>query len=117
MSLEQKDNAMAHYLQEPSKNGATRLIATSVELDELSSAYPALWEHLSETAWESGAPRTTSTLTIFVEEGLVKLCLRDRAAGRTAWASGKSMVKAWMALEAALEDDSAEWRKDRPTRK
>lgn len=104
---------MARFLQEPSKNGAGRLIAGSVELCELAVAHPALWEYISECQWESGQPRVTSTLMLFVEEGLVKLCLHDRAAARSAWVSGRSWTSSLGSLEQVLAGGSVEWRKDR----
>lgn len=108
---------MARFLQEPSKNGAAQIIGSAAEIDEWCVSYPGVWEHLSETSWESGAPRVTSTITVFVEEGLVKICLRDRALFKTAWVSGRSILKALGALETGLEAGSLEWRKDRATKR
>lgn len=104
---------MAQYLQEPSKNGAGRLIAGTPEMCAIAAAHPALWEHLSECVWESGQPRVTSTLMVFVEDGLVKLCLHDRASARSSWVSGKTLSGALGVLETQLEQHSVEWRKDR----
>lgn len=104
---------MAQYLREPGINGVARTIDSEVALCGLSSSYPGLWEHLTETAWPSGKSRMTSTLLIFVEEGLVKLCLNDRSATRTAWVSGRTLTEALEHLNSGIEGDSLEWRRAR----
>lgn len=108
---------MAQFLQEPSVNGAGRVISQAVAVCSFATEYPALFEHLTETAWPSGKARVTSTLTIFSEDGVVKLCLKDRSSLRTAWASCRTVSEAFRALEAGLEGDSLEWRRDRPLKK
>lgn len=104
---------MARYLQEPEKTSAAALLSQGVELCEIATGHPAVWEHLTEVAWGSGAKRQTSTLMLFVEDGLVKLCLHDRAQGRSCWCSGASLTKALQALEAGLEGRTVEWRRDK----
>jgi hypothetical protein len=113
----QEDSEMAQFLQGPPREGAARHISKAVEVCALSSTYPALWEHLTESAWESGQVRITSTLMIFVEDGLVKLCLHDRSFGRTAWVAKPSLTAALESLEEGLEGDSVEWRRARQPRK
>jgi hypothetical protein len=73
--------------------------------------YPCLWEMLVTDHWEDGTPRTLSTLTIFVDDDQVKLCLNDRAQGLTGWASGSSVEEALKALESGLKEDTIEWRR------
>jgi len=113
--LVQKERQMAQFLHEPSKGGAERLIQQSVEMCAMATSYPAVWEHLTESAWASGKPRTTSTLMVFAEDGLFKLCLHDRSSGRTAWLSGPSLTAALISLERGLEENTVEWRKDKGT--
>jgi len=104
---------MARYLLEPPAGGAARVIANEVAVCDLAAMHPALWEHLSETSWGSGKTRVTSTLMVFVEEGLVKLCLHDRALGRSCWLSGPTLTKVLVSLDLALQGDTVEWRRDR----
>lgn len=73
--------------------------------------YPTLWEYLTTTRWEDSSPRMTATLTVFVEDGVVKLCLADRAMSRTGWCSGKTFLEALEAVEGALRLDRMEWRR------
>jgi len=109
---------MARYLQEPGKNGSEAVISSAAMIDDWSSLHPAIHDHLTEVQWESGRPRVTSTFLVFFEEGLFKICLRDRSSLRTAWVSGKTFTSACEALEVALEAGTVEWRKERsPSRK
>lgn len=108
---------MAQFLQEPSKNGAEAVIASAVQMCEFSTRFMALFEYVSESAWPSGRPRQTSTLMMFVEDGLVKLCLHDRALQRSLWVSGDSWESALTGMEVQLSSGKCEWRKDKPGRR
>lgn len=77
----------------------------------MEGTFPSIWEYLSTDAWPDGSARQSSTLTIFVEGGRVKVCLSDRENDRSAWASGESLEEAAMSLERALGQDTVEWRK------
>jgi hypothetical protein len=78
--------------------------------DDLAIAYPGIWEHLAMTRYPDGSPRVLSTVTLFVDAGLVKACLNDRDQGLTAWASGVSLRAVLLALEAGLCNDTLDWR-------
>jgi hypothetical protein len=71
---------------------------------------PGLREMLSESHFPDGATRLTATLLMFVEDGVVKVCLNDRDQGCAAWASGASLCDCLEALEAGLQGDSLQWR-------
>lgn len=73
-----------------------------------------LCEYMTAGAWDDGQPRETSTLMVVAEEGLIKCCLNDRALGRSLWRSGATMDAALDALEAALVDPRADWRRRAP---
>jgi len=72
---------------------------------------PAVFEYLSGDRYPDGTPRERSTMTTFVEEGCVKVCMSDRDQARTLWRSGKSLEDVLLALEVALQDGSADWRR------
>lgn len=74
-------------------------------------AHPLLWEMLTQDQWEDGTPRKLATLTIFLDEGLIKLSLNDRAQGLVGFVTGPSVEEALRTLEAQLKDDRVEWRK------
>lgn len=77
---------------------------------------PAVVEYLTAAAWPDGEVRETSTLLMFAEEGGLKLCLSDRAQGRTLWRSGESIESCVKALEEALKGGQADWRRSRQQR-
>jgi hypothetical protein len=77
---------------------------------QFAEAHPNLAAFLRDTVYEDGSGRRTSTLTVFVEAGRVKLCLSDRDLNRTAWGTGDTLEDALAGLELALESGSADWR-------
>lgn len=76
------------------------------------SEFPGLWEYLTLTKFPDGAPRQTATLMVTMDDGTFKGCLNDRANGRSAWVSSRSPTGLLHVLEARLQEDSLEWRKN-----
>lgn len=74
-------------------------------------AYPQVFAYLADTAWEDGSSRETATLTVFVEEGVFKACLNDRATGRSGWVSGATFTGVLKSLESGLVSDDLAWRR------
>ena len=66
---------------------------------------------MSVDQFEDGAPRATSTLLIFAEEGRLKGCLNDREEERSTWAVSDSFEGILACLDGRLRDGTAEWRK------
>jgi hypothetical protein len=75
--------------------------------------YPILWSYLTQTKWQDGSPRLTSSLLVFSDDGVLKAMLRDRDAGLCLWVAGGTMSGLFDALEAAVSDSKADWRQDR----
>jgi len=50
-------------------------------------------------------------MTVCVDDGMVKICMNDRARRRSAWVSGVSVANALDAAEAFLAEGKAGWRK------
>lgn len=73
-------------------------------------AFPATWEYLSVDTHKDGSSRHTSSLTIFVDEGLLKCCLSDKEAGEVAFWSADSWEELLTALEADLAAGQGDWR-------
>lgn len=67
-------------------------------------------EHLTEAVWDDGKPRVTSTLTVFVEDGCLKVSLNDRDQCRSLYASAESVQGAIKAIEEALATGATDWR-------
>lgn len=76
----------------------------------LKREYPTLYEYLSLTRYEKGESRVTSTLLIFVENGVLRICLNDRDNNRSVFFTGETLECALASLEAALLSDRVEWR-------
>lgn len=74
---------------------------------------PTLWEFLSAKAWEDGTERETGTILVFVEDGLVKVCLCNRDTGHVAFVSAKSFSGALESVEKHLAADTVDWRLSR----
>ena len=73
-------------------------------------AVPGVREMLVESRYPDGSNRLNSTLLLFVEAGVVKVCLHDRDQGQTAWASGAGVGDCLEALEAGLQGDTLNWK-------
>lgn len=72
--------------------------------------HPLLYEHLTSEKWEDGAARETSTLTIYLDSGLWKVCLNNRAEKLTAWLTAETWGKMLDGLEKGLADGTLDWR-------
>lgn len=72
---------------------------------------PGLMEFLTVDSYPDGEVRQRSTLLVFVEEGVVKVCLNDRAEERSLWRSAASMEDCLLELETALQSEGTDWRK------
>ena len=77
----------------------------------LMTSLPAVFEFLSSDRYPDGSPRERSTMTVFVEDGVVKVCLSDRDQARTLWRSARTLEDVLLALELSLQDASADWRR------
>lgn len=75
------------------------------------SITPGVVEYLTAVSYPDGSSRERSTISVFLEDGVVKACLSDRDQARTLWRSGPSVEDALMALEAAVVDGTADWRR------
>lgn len=74
---------------------------------------PSLWAYLTQSAWEDGTPRLTSSLLLFEQDGFLKVMLRDRENGLCLWVAAPNLSSAFAAVELALSDPTVEWRLDR----
>ena len=74
------------------------------------SRYPALGEYLTLTTCDDGSVRQTSTVLLFQEDGLIKLCINDRDLSRSAFVSGHDLESAFQKLEEGLVTGDLDWR-------
>jgi len=78
--------------------------------DDFLASYPTLQDHLKSSRYDDGSVRVTSTLMIFSDSGVLKICLNDRDNQRSCFVTGGCLKEALDNLEAGLCSDSLEWR-------
>lgn len=71
---------------------------------------PLTLEQLTATTYDDGSRRQTATLSIFVDEGQLKLALHDRTESRSIFLTGDTLTGLLDALEMELEDPLPDWR-------
>jgi len=86
-----------------------------LQADRFWEGYPAIWEYLACGRYPDGSARQRASLTVFVEDGLIKLCLSDRDCERTAWGGSDEMLDALAGLDRALQEGHVQWRRKPPT--
>jgi len=74
------------------------------------SGLPTLLSYLTDDKYEDGSPRQRSTLTLFIEEGMVKLALNDRQEHASLYLAAEGLGTALEALESKLEAGTGDWR-------
>jgi hypothetical protein len=79
--------------------------------EEWANSLPLLVEYLCSQKYDDGSKRERSTVTLFVEDGSVKLALNDRGEKRSLYVSSDSVDGAFSLLELALAADHPPWRK------
>lgn len=84
-----------------------------IDAGDWKGRYPALVEYMTQCAWGEGEARLTSTVLLFVEDGVWKVCIRDRDQSQVAFFAGKTPAEALAAAERSLASGSAEWRAQR----
>lgn len=71
---------------------------------------PAIRDYLSLEKHDDGTPRDRATLLVFLEAGMVKVCLSDRSESASFWKAGQDVLDIVTAMEADLQAGRAEWR-------
>jgi len=71
---------------------------------------PLLVEYLTSSRYEDKTPRTTSTLTLFVDAGVLKMALNDRDANASLYVTGEALSDCLEALEKQLNEQKPDWR-------
>lgn len=80
---------------------------------EFTKRFPTLWEYLTLSTFDDGSSRKTSSLSVFTQDGDVKVILRDKDAGECLFVTADGVLAAFAVLELKLLDPQADWRKDR----
>lgn len=77
----------------------------------MARTHPHLYEHLTATEFDDGGAREVSGLTIFVDDGVLKVALNDRSEQRSAYVTADTVGEALDTLERQLAEDMADWRR------
>jgi len=72
--------------------------------------HPNLSEMLTAIQYADNAPRTTSTLLVFCENGILRGCLNDRDNNRSAFFTAQTVGDLFQTIEDALASGRADWR-------
>jgi len=78
--------------------------------DEFAALYPTVVDYLVSSKYDDGSARSRSSVSLFVEDGCVKLSLNDKDTRRTLYVASQSVDEAFKTLEAALQVDNPPWR-------
>lgn len=72
--------------------------------------FPETYAYLCDREYEDGSVRATATLLIFVDNGVLKLCINDRDNNRSAFVDCATFAGLLHALEDGLASGSLDWR-------
>lgn len=73
--------------------------------------FPLLWEHLVTNCYDDGSSRKTSTLLIFIEGTVLRMCLNDRDNNRSSFTTSETFADCLTELEARLAKKTMEWKR------
>jgi len=76
---------------------------------------PAIFEFLTCSKWDDGAPRKLGTLTLFFEAGRWKAWVNDKDGSRSACVTASSVEDLVVNIESGLMSGSLDWRAARPS--
>lgn len=79
-------------------------------LAEFGDDMPLLYEMFTTEEFENGDKRVPSSLSVFYDEGVLKLCLNDKQEGLCTFVTCSSVLEGLLALEMGLGEDRLDWR-------
>lgn len=93
-------------------NGPTKppAVGTGFSDKEFEKEFPYLAAFLLQTTWADKSERLPGTITVFVQDGQMKLCVNDRDLNRSAFVTAPTWAMLIQITEDKLSDDSLEWR-------
>jgi hypothetical protein len=97
-------------MKKPVKHVDVSAGRTPMPDEEFAHAYPYLTEHLCNEKYDDGSKRQRSSVTLFCEDGSVKLSLNDRTESRSLYVSSDTLQGALALLESACCADAPPWR-------
>jgi hypothetical protein len=110
MKSEIEEQEVSQMIRRPKPGERCGPVESPFNDAEFKQRYPTLAAYLVETAYEDRAPRTTSTLLIFCENGILRMCVNDRDNNRSVFFTSECVEGLLMAAENALCSQTADWR-------
>lgn len=112
MTIAERRASLVSYLKRVvAGNGVPK--ASAAEDTSFKSQFPAVYEYLTSTVYPDGSVRRTSSISVFVEDGLWKAALNDRDQDLVLFVAESSFQALLEALELLLQEDQVPWRKSK----
>jgi len=98
-------------MKKPTMQDPTSRLPGSCPDQSIVQACPLLHEYLVCTCYEDNSPRERSTISLWIEDSKVKVCLNDKNCKRSLYRAGDTVLEAIESLEEALADEATcDWR-------
>jgi hypothetical protein len=91
------------------KEGSSGVQASTDDRDAFALSFPSLYRFLAELR-KKGHQMTSGTMTMFVEDGVYKLCLNDRPLDRSAFVAGNALAETFRIANDQLRTETVRWR-------
>lgn len=101
------------YLKKLAEAAKKRRVQLSDQEKKVNEALAAIREYCETAVWPNGDARSTSTLSLFTDDGVWKACLNDKAEDQVLFATGDSIWGVLEALEATLRAGTGDWRRSK----
>lgn len=108
-----KVKGMLLAIKKESGDSTSSDVVTSFSDPLLKSSYPTLHDYLTDTKFEDGSPRVSSTLTIIADDGKFTGFLNDRHNDRSLCVESSSFNGLLNELEDGLTADKIPWKRRR----
>jgi hypothetical protein len=97
-------------MRKPEKSSTDSASRVPMPDEEWANSLPLVTEYLCALKYDDGSPRERSTLSVFCEDGSLKLALNDKGEKRSLYVSSDSWDAAIALMEMALAADHPPWR-------
>lgn len=110
MKVNEEKERVEDMLRKPKPGERTGPVEPVFNDADFKATYPQTTDHLAAVRYEDGSPRVTSTLLIFCDTGILRVCLNDRDNNRSVFFTGETVEAALTSMENALAEGTVEWR-------
>jgi len=110
IKVNQEEKEIEKMLKRPLPGERTGPVEAAFNDADFKASYPSITDHLTELRYGDGAPRVTSTLLLFCDQGVLRVCLNDRDNNRSVFFTSESIEGALLSMENALATNTVEWR-------